>query len=306
VAVLNPPRVLPGLGRSIVNFLIETRSSWDEPKLLESFKPSGMNEDATAADGVKNTLSAFRAVGILQNDSHGNITITRSVKEHGQVFSRTAFRRLMLAHVLDLGRDGDPWSVDEGDATTRGARDLTRALSWFLAQDALGPPLSWTDNMQKLQSAQFRTNDNLQWAITNDTRWNAFSRWAPALGLASPSMARTKPGLVPLATVAVADAVDGIPAARMPINEFLGILARKLPILPGGVIRNGLVNRLGSDPDPGIRSNAVDTSVAQVLRLLESRGRLEFENLADADGVQLSRSDQARVTHVTLKGGEQK
>jgi hypothetical protein len=53
-----------------------------------------------------------------------------------------------------------------------------------------------------------------------------------------------------------------------------------------------------------VQGNYVDTSVAQVLRILERRGLLTFESLADADGVVLSRSDQARTTHVTLKGGK--
>jgi hypothetical protein len=306
VAVLNPPRVLPGLGRAIVNFLIESRSSWDDARLLSVFKPPGLNDDVSAADGVKNTLSAFRAIGMLENDAQGNIPVASSVTGHGSSFGRTTFRRLMLAHVLDIGRDGDPWSVGEGEASTSGARDLTRALSWFLAQDALGAPLSWVDNIQKLQPDQFGTTQNDKWALTNDTRWGAFSRWAPALGLAVPCVLRVKQALVPLPTLAVADAVDEMPAMRMPIQEFLRGLAQKLPVLPGGVIRNGLVTRLGKDPDPGIQANTVDTSVAQVLRLLESHGRLAFESLADADGVQLSHSDQARTTHVTLKGGKKK
>jgi len=306
LAVLNPPRVLPGLGRAIVNFLIESRSCWDEAGLLDVFKPAGVNEDTTAADGVKNTLSAFRAIGMLKSDPQGDITVARSVTEHGSGFDRTTFRRLMLAHVLDIGRDDDSWTVGEGEASTSGARDLTRALSWFLAQDALGGPLSWTDNIQKSQSEQFRTNQNDKWAITNDTRWGAFLRWAPALGLAVPSVVRAKQGLVPLPTVAVSDVVAAMPATRLPIQEFLSGLAQKLPVLPGGVIRKGLVDRLGKDPDPGIQANAVDTSIAQVLRLLEARKRLTFESLADADGVQLSRSDQARITHVALKGGRKK
>jgi hypothetical protein len=265
-----------------------------------------MNESGGAADGVTNTVSAFRAIGMLANDAQGNITVAGSVTQRGSAFDRVAFRRITLRHVLDIGRDGDPWSVGEGEASTSGARDLTRALSWFLAQDALASPLRWADNVEKLQSDQFRTSQNDRWALTNDTRWNAFLRWAPALGLAVPSVVRAKPGLVPLPAVAVADAVDEMTARRVPIQEFLGALAQLLPVLPGGVIRNGLVTRLGTDPDPGVQANAVDTSVAQTLRLLESRGLIAFERLADADGVQLSRTDQIRTTHVTIKGGKKK
>ncbi|MGY1780309.1 protein DpdG [Geodermatophilus sp. SYSU D01036] len=306
VAALNPPRVLPGLGRSIVNFLIENRSTWDDDGLVEAFKPAGVNEDGDAAAGVKNTVSAFRAIGILENGTGGTTTLGSSIATYGRPFDRVAFRRLMVRHVFDVDRDGDPWSVAEGEASTSGARDLSRGLSWLLAQDALGEPLHWRTNVQRLQAEHFATTENDQWALSNDTRWGALSRWAPALGLAVPSVVRTKPGLVPLPTLAISDALHDFPAERMTIFEFLEKLAQHLPVLPGGILRSGLVARLGTDPDPGISSHAVDSSIGQVVRLLEAQGRLVLDRLADADGVQLSSSDPARTTHVTLKGGRKK
>lgn len=304
MAVLNPPRAIPGLGRSIVNFLIESRSTWDDASLVGAFKPAGVNDDGNAADGVRNTVSAFRAIGIIERGPEGSTVVASSVAEVGRAFDTTEFRRLMLRHVFDLARDGDPWAVAGDDAVTRGARDLTRALSWFLAQDAQAEPLSWTSNVQPLQTTQFATNVMDRWAITNDTRWSAFSRWASALGLAAPSVVRSRAGLVPLPTIAVADALEELPATRMPIFEFLDALAQKLPVLPGGLIRSGLVSRLGYDPDPGIQAHAVDSSLAQALRILEARGWLSFESLADAEGVPVSTLDQARTTHVILRGGK--
>lgn len=304
MAVLNPPRVFPGLGRAIINFLIENRSSWDEDGLVGAFKPPGVNEDVNAPDAVRNTVSALRAVGVLVHDSQGKTTVSSSVTQKGTRFSRDDFRRLMLSQVFDVGRDGDPWSVGEGEAATYGARDLARALSWFLAQDAVSTPLRWIDTVQNLQFVQFATEDNTKWAISNDFRWGSFARWTQVLGLGVPSVVRGKTGLVPLPTLAITDVLADIPNARMPIQDFLAALSLRLPVLHGGVIRRGLVTRLGYDPDPGVQSNYVDTSIAQVLRILEQRGLLTFESLGDADGVVLSRSDQSRTTHVTLKGGK--
>lgn len=306
MAVLNPPRALPGLGRAVVNFLVESRSTWSEGVLVDTFRPKGLNESEAAVLSVKNTLSAFRAIGILANDDHGAITIANSVKKHGSPIGRDAFRRLMLNHVFDVNRDGDPWAVSEGEASTSGARDLTRGLSWFLAQDALAAPLNWNENVQKMQADQFGPGQNAQWPFSNSNPWNAFTRWAPALGLAVPSVVKGNTGLVPLPTLAVADAIDEMAERQIPIRDFLDALAVKIPILPGGVIRNGLARRLNFDPDPGLQGHSVDTSVAQVLRILEARGRLQLENLADADGVSLSRSSPNRTTHVTLKGGKKK
>src|SRR3954447_7900326 len=101
------------------------------------------------------------------------------MKTHGRDLEhRSSLLRLLLS------TKGDPWSIAEGEAKTSGARDLSRAFSWFLAQDALGEPLRWADNVEGLQAVQFATTQNDEWALINDNRWNPFVRWAPALGLA--------------------------------------------------------------------------------------------------------------------------
>ena len=84
MAVMNPPRVIPGLGRSIVNFLIENRSTWDNAGLVEAFKPAGVNDDGNAADGVRNTLSAFRAIGIIESGPEGSTVVASSVAAAGR------------------------------------------------------------------------------------------------------------------------------------------------------------------------------------------------------------------------------
>ncbi|MEU5861641.1 protein DpdG [Nonomuraea sp. NPDC047529] len=302
MAVLNPPRSLPGLGRAVINFLIESRRLWTEEELIEAFKPPGLNDSSTAPDGIKNTLLAFRTIGMLSLDS-GVITLTDTATNSGTTLSPAKFRRALQIHALNLDRDGDPWRTVPGEGHTSGARDLARALSWFLAQDAIGRPLSWTDNVQTLQQAQFPGQSNETWAITNDTRWGAFGRWALALGMASPSPVRAKPGLVPLPIVAIDDVLDELPAGQIPVGDFLNRLATKLPVLHGGLVRTSLATSLtGGDPDPGITQDCVDSSVGQALRVLEDRGRLVFDTLPDADGVRLSRFDSSRRTHVTLIG----
>ncbi|MET9346280.1 protein DpdG [Streptomyces termitum] len=303
MAVLNPPRSLPWLGRAIINFLIDSDKTWTEEDLTAAFKPLGLNEAPSAAEGIADTLYVFRAIGLLTLDA-GTLTLAGAAARSKTALTPATFRRVLQEHVFDLARDGDPWQVESGDASTAGARDLTRALSWFLAQDALGLPLSWTGNIQQLQAAQFSHQDKKKWALMNDTRWNAFSRWARVLGMASPSLVQSKPGLVPLPVVAIEDALEDTLARQMPIGEFLGILAAKIPVLHGGLIRTSLTQLLpGGDPDPGIRNDCADSSIGQALRFLEDRGRLALTTLPDADGVRLSRFDTTRQTHVTLLTG---
>ncbi|MFF2190544.1 protein DpdG [Streptomyces sp. NPDC058155] len=304
MAVLNPPRSLPALGRSIINFLTGSRRAWTEEELIEVFRPPGLNEAISSAEGVADTLYTFRAIGMLCSDTAGVITVSDTVAARGGTLSPIAFRRALQKHALDLDRDGDPWQTGPGESFTGGARDLLRAMSWFLAQDALGRPLSWTSGVQALQHAQFPDPDNDTWAITNDTRWGPVARWGQALGLTAPSLVQARSGFVPLPVVAINDVLDELPAGQVPIGDFLGQLAAKLPVLHGGLVRASLVAYLpDGDPDPGIAKDCADSSVGQALRILQDRARLVFDTLPDADGIRLSRFDSQRQTHVTLVQG---
>ncbi|WP_244928491.1 protein DpdG [Nocardioides sp. W7] len=306
MAVLNPPRTLPGLGRAIVNHLLDARRSATEEDLVAAFKPDGLNADSTAADGVKNTISSMRAIDVLVTNSDGTLGLGENVPAPKTPFTRDQFRRVLQGRVFDLSRDGDVWVTQPGDAHTSGARDLNRALAWVMAQDALGQPLSWTDNLQKMQAEQFQTNDQQAWAITNDTRWNAASRWLPTLGLATQSVIRDQSGLVPLPVTAVDDALASLPDERIAIHDLLTRIGQAVPVLHGGTMRAGLVSVLGIDPDPGIAAECADSSIGQALRILEERGRVKFETLPDAHGIRLSRFDATRRTHAIVKAGGKK
>lgn len=303
MAVLNPPRTLPGLGRAIVNHLLDARRSSTEDDLVAAFKPEGLNPGADAAGGLKNTISSLRAINVLETTSDGTLQLGKEVPVPKTPFSTDQFRRVLQTRVFDLGRDGDVWVTQPGDAHTSGARDLNRALAWVMAQDALGTPLSWTENLQTLQAEQFKTNDRESWAVTNDTRWTAAARWIPALGLATPSVMKDRSGLVPLPVTAVDDALANVPEERIGIHDLLARIGRALPVLHGGSMRIGLVSVLGTDPDPGIAADCADSSVGQALRILEERGRVSFETLPDAEGIRLSRFDTARQTHAVVKAG---
>lgn len=305
MAVLNPPRTLPGLGRAIVNYLLDTRRSLTENDLVDAFKPDGVNPGAEAAGGMKNTISSLRAINVLETNPDGTLRLGAQVPTPKSPFDAGAFRRLLQVRVFDLSRDGNVWATQPGDGHTSGARDLNRALAWLMAQDALGQPLSWTDNVQRLQAKQFGTTHE-SWAIVNDTRWLAASRWIVALGLATPSVMRDRAGIVPLPVAAVADALRTIPAERIPISDLLARIGNALPVLHGGSMRSGLVSLLGADPDPGINAHCADSSVGQALRILEERGRIRFETLPDAHGIRLSRFDAARRTHAIVQGGGKK
>ncbi len=285
MAVLNPPSALPGLGRSIVNHLLTSRATYDEARLTALFAPAALGEgDVTR--GVDNTLRACRAIGILVQGEGQRILVSTRVQEaaNGTAFTRDRFRALLRSSVFDLSRDGDPWMPGEG--RTSGGKDLTRALAWFLSQDALGPPLSWRaqgeGNVQVMQGRQMVNTPDEDRPIVNDTRWSSFTRWVVALGLAEAATAAASTGLVPLPVRAVRDVVVAMAPGVRPVDDFLSVLTRELPVLPGGSVSDGMRNLLSEQADESARVGGLSSCLAQSLLLLEDEGLLVMSYGADA------------------------
>ena len=111
MAVLNPPRTLPGLGRAIVNYLLDARRSSTEDDLVAAFKPEGLNPGSEAAGGLKNTISSLRAINVLETNPDGTLQLGAQVPTPKAPFDPPEFRRLLQARVFDLGRDGDVWAT---------------------------------------------------------------------------------------------------------------------------------------------------------------------------------------------------
>jgi hypothetical protein len=310
MAVLNPPSSLPGLARSMTNYLLESDAPLEEDRLIALFSPPGLAGDEAGSRGVDNTLVVGRAIGLFERTGDRHVFPSRAAVERadGQPYSKVAFRRLVRELVLNVERDGDPWDSAAG-LRTSGARDLARALSWFLAQDASGPPLTWTaddrHSIQSLQSSQLRSVSKDDRAILNDTRWGAFTRWAPFLGLADQGYVQSVGiGLVPLPVVAMRDVLTELPSGGQPIAAVLQHLRKRLPVLHGGAYRRSLDSLLPDDPDPCVRRNGLDSSIAQPLFVLEDEGVLKLEQRADAERQLLLDEVERYVSHVVIASQE--
>lgn len=306
MAVLNPPSALPGLARVIVNHLLLSRAVYDEERLTALFAPSDLG-DGDVTRGVDNTLRACRALGVLVQGPEQRISVSQGVQEayNGVAFTRDAFRVLLRSSVLDLRRDGDPWLQGEGGRTA-GAKDLMRALAWFLNQDALGSSLSWRaqgeGNVQTMQARQLPNTAEEERPIVNDTRWSSFTRWVVALGFAEAATGLGATGLVPLPARAVRDVVQRMSPGSRPIEEFLGALARELPVLPGGSVSDGLRSQLSEDTDPSLRLGGLSSGIAQSLLILEDEGLLTMSYGADAAVARtlFEDGDSRQVSSITL------
>ncbi|MGY4981431.1 protein DpdG [Streptomyces sp. 900105755] len=176
------------------------------------------------------------------------------------------------------------------DAGQTGSRDLTRILVWFLSRDPLDEPATW-EIAQREQSIDL--NPEAGTASRNDTRWNRFVHWAPALGLAAaPLLSSSGKGpLLPDCTAAVKQSVQRLWAVGERVNavDAARTLRSALPVLPGGDYANAL-----GIPDPGAQSAGPALSYA--LLRGEDEGWLVLQQDADAQRV-LTLHDPDRPSH---------
>ncbi len=145
-------------------------------------------------------------------------------------------RERALAPELNSGI-GDGYS-------TVGARDLTLALCWFLSLDPAETALSW-------EEAERRQHEGLKPEVgptfVNRTRWNWFTDWATALGLAAPALLDSD-CLTPDCTLAVRQVMQAAWKAGDTVSavEALDQLRQALPVLPGGAYSSAV-----GIPSPG-------------------------------------------------------
>ncbi|MGW9400209.1 protein DpdG [Streptomyces sp. NPDC055642] len=194
----------------------------------------------------------------------------------------SALRQAVLAGELNVGL--------ADDAGQTGSRDLTRILVWFLSCDPLDGPATW-DIVQREQSIDL--NPDAGTASRNDTRWNRFVHWAPALGLAAAPLLPTSGGgpLLPDCTEAVKQTVHRLWAVGERVNavDAARALRTALPVLPGGDYANAM-----GIPAPGGQSAGPALSYA--LLRGEDEGWLMLQQDADAQRV-LTLHDPDRPSH---------
>jgi hypothetical protein len=228
MVLINAPASFPAFMWAVVRFLAasgrpvateEARPLLCPPSLL------GSTSDTTFDEAVA-TLSELRLVEAGSNVVKLGQPLSGLTPDDVDVFLM-AIRKA----ALDTETNTD---IATNDAQT-GSRDLVRALAWFLTLDPLGPAVGWDEVSQRQREALPPAAGP---ALVNEARWNRFTYWAPAIGLAAadlvPHGQRTK--LVPDCSTAVRQCLQARFADRRPhdIGEVIDAVREALPVLPGG------------------------------------------------------------------------
>jgi hypothetical protein len=284
MALLNPPEIVPGIIQMIFHYVTLRRDGVPEIELEKTISPTEVCPGGPP--NFKGSLEAGIEVGLFER-----------VKDEIRlkpVAEGEPVRRILRLKILAS-------ELNENLMSDRGASDLTRALSWFLVQDLFRGIEPWTSpgerGVQKLQAMQFSETR----AFQNDTRWQSFVRWAPALGFCTFLPGKKGSILVGDPTQAVIEEVDDVFGNddRLPIDEFVTRLSQLLPVLDRGSYRTQTEAMLTSGrTDPHV----ISTSLSHCLRRLHARGVLTLQSMADAPKILFLGSDGQRepVSHVNF------
>jgi hypothetical protein len=320
MALLNPPEILPHLLEVIHRCLRGAeQQAMERETLVRLLAPSSLGQGEEGQPGsrtLSRTLTACRTNGLLFEERPGSdgqimVHLNAEVRADGRNGrGGRQFRAALRVLVLDEALNGELWEESDGGPSQEGARDLTRALSWFLTQDVFGPPLWYEDaeasrSVDRLQSRQLTAEDRV---IINDNRWQSFARWAPYLGFARPVVLRERDYLVPDPTPAVVDAVAAIAedsgAGTVDLRSFLDRLAAILPVVDSGRYRRAVEERMVTSPkSQALPEGTLSSSLATALLRLQDQKVLELINKADYPQKTLFPDETGQLTpysHVTI------
>lgn len=284
MALLNPPQILPNVLRVLVRTLQNAEGfAMSVDDLDHVAAPAALSSDADASDGskgLKDTLNACVAMELMAR-SAGSVELNEGLTWlRDRQLSDEHLRMHLVDRVLDETLNDDVWASSEG------ARDLTRALSWHLLQDPLRPPRGWSDRpdgVDAVELRQFSTEDRV---FSNDTRWGAFQRWSKFLGFGreifhtSPD-GKLKTVFVPDPTHAIRRVIgDVLDSQPQEIAITIERLRSRIPVLEGGAYCEQVAERMRRTSEP--RSNVIAPAVAHALRMLEVEGTIVLTNPADA------------------------
>ena len=269
------PDILPAMAEAIHRQLAGARGArLSEETLAASVVPSGLSKGSGGDKYFADTLRELAGIGVIQIED-GQVGLPEANRESR---SPGAMAGLVRTSAMAAERDSDLWQKDDlGSLMLLGARDLVRALAWFMSLNVLNGPFTFAKGANPLSQLQeVQTGERL---IFNETRWLPFVRWARYLGfLRDVSLysgsGRSEPGVLPDPTDAVRAVLPRCVSNGdwVPLSAALPTLAAELPVLDGGIYRRAIHGQ-------GVPASDVDVSPTLTLALerLRARGDIELD-----------------------------
>ncbi len=237
------PDILPAMAEAIHRQLRTARGAHLKRDALEASVVPFAGRGSGGLKLFNDTLRELSVIGAVTiTDDEVRLPDTPHSREPDQM-ARLVRERAMAAEL-----ETDLWEKDDaGSLVLIGARDLVRALAWFLNLNATEGPFDFDATSPKLTELQeHQTGER---PIFNIERWRPFVRWGRYLGFLSDMSLYSGSGssvatVLPDPTRAMQQALTKILSSEwMPMESVVPALAQELPVLDGGVYRRAMYER---------------------------------------------------------------
>lgn len=244
------------------------RSTKPIPKdeLLESVAPAHFVSDAGAM--ARFTLNSWLTIGLFQ-EVNGAITSERyphPIRNASPIDVLAFTRRSACRAALSESANADLWG-------TRGAGDLTRALSWSMTQDVYRTGFS---QFEALEAEQISDPDRQ--LFRNLTRKTGLQYWARFLGFSREPYADIDP------TVALRDALPEImnPEEKLTADAFLDRVAAALPVLDRGRWQLEVLASMDRQQPYVRQQGQLSPALSRALLNLRATNELQLQRTSDS------------------------
>jgi hypothetical protein len=234
----------------------------------------GGNVDAVDTSQLTRTLNRWSELGLF-GMHNGQVVLAAP---HGDTLGKTAdqaeARLPKVARAIALSAENNArfWEAEAAKSA-----DLSRGLSWLLAQDVYAIETNAPKTIANLEIEQL--TDEARCIFQNETRWNGLRAWMPYLGFA-----REGAQMAVDPTVAVRDVLPEVFASSQSLTarQFVENLARVVPVLDRGTYRTqveAVLNPVRWRKPP---EGQLSTALSRALQRLEYEGQIALGRGADA------------------------
>lgn len=162
--------------------------------------------------------------------------------------------------------------------------DLSRGLSWMLAQDVYSLDTSSHEAIEALEAIQVK--DLTKRMLQNDTRYNTLKSWMQYLGFGREGAIFVVDPTVALRGV-IDDVFDG--DASLPARLFLSKVSERLAVLDTGLYRVRVEETLKDSAWEPSAEGVLSTSLSRAVERLVDSSELEFDQRDDnEEGLQMT------------------
>ena len=260
--------VLIVLTRAVVRFGAQSRD--------ELLKACGADLELVGPKHLNQTLNRWTELGFFSCED-GLVAIGEPYRGRlgkSADNAETCLPKIVREIALAPQNNERYWESEENKSA-----DLSRGLSWILAQDVYRTDTGSHGKIDALEGAQVA--DVTRRIFQNDTRWNGLRTWMIYLGFG-----RNGAQVTIDPTEALRDVLPDIfaSAETLPAPIFIQQAAETLPVLDGGAYRvqlEAVLNPQKWTPPP---DGHVSTSLSRAIQRLDYEGMIATEIKSDTEG----------------------